>query len=153
MIQIARPLSAGEMQTVAVHSSAVRWKSRVTGVERKSAPKTRAGVNGPGVLEEVAPHVHVRRRLSVVIDLVAVAGTPVGDGGQTLPPAGVDFHDVPGHNGIGSQGRQRAGCERPHERRRQRAASRSRARASTVLICSSSGASCSASVSAVMASS
>jgi cytochrome c553 len=46
MIQIARHLSAAEMQTVAEYFSANKWRPWVTVVEAASVPKARAGVNG-----------------------------------------------------------------------------------------------------------
>ena len=46
MIQIARHLSAEEMQTVAEYFSANKWRPWVTVVEAATVPKTRPGVNG-----------------------------------------------------------------------------------------------------------
>lgn len=46
MIQIARHLSAEEMQTVADYFSANKWRPWVTVVEAATVPKTRPGVNG-----------------------------------------------------------------------------------------------------------
>jgi cytochrome c553 len=46
MIQIARHLTADEMNTVADYFSATTWKPWVRVVEAEMAPKARAGVNG-----------------------------------------------------------------------------------------------------------
>ena len=46
MIQIARYLTAEEMQTVATYFSAIKWRPWVTVVESNTVPKARAGVNG-----------------------------------------------------------------------------------------------------------
>jgi cytochrome c553 len=46
MIQIARQLSADDIQTVSDYFSALKWRPWVTVVEAESVPKTRPGVNG-----------------------------------------------------------------------------------------------------------
>jgi cytochrome c553 len=46
MIQIARHLTAEEMQTVATYFSAIKWRPWVRVVESDTVPRARAGVNG-----------------------------------------------------------------------------------------------------------